>query len=52
MCTDRQDAASVWYWYSAVKSKRGLRVLDYESRVVTLEQKLYASLQCFKFDSP
>src|SRR5271170_4063758 len=34
MCTDCQDAASVWYRYSAVRSKRSLRVLDYEGRVV------------------
>ena len=32
--TDYKDAVSVWYRYSTVKSKRSLRILDYEGGVV------------------
>lgn len=32
LVSDFQDAFSVWFKYSAVKSKRSLRVLDYNSR--------------------
>ena len=34
MCTDCQDSTSLWYRYSAAKSKRSLRAFDYEGHVV------------------